>query len=85
MDMIRALEIAKGHEEETRIHFTNGESVFIQTVEEKGCGYDYTPFVVYISLDDSNEAPIETHTTGADDISGIAYWIFEMCYNLEEC
>ena len=84
MYMIRAFEIANGHKEETRIHFTNGESVSIRTVEESGY-YDDTPFVVYISLDDSNEDPIETHTTRADDINGIARWIYEMCYNLEEC
>ena len=84
----RAFEIATSHARLalhtiTWIGLADGRHLHIQTVFEPDY-YEDTPYVCYIEIQDENGDAEETHTTEPNNISEIAFWIYELCYALEE-
>ena len=61
----------------------DGRNLHIQTLEEPSY-FDDTDYVTYVDTEDDDGDCIETHTTKPNDVENIAFWVYEMCYNVEE-
>jgi len=84
----RAYEIAKEHNKLeiytiTWKELSDGRHLHIQTVYEPDYYDDNCP-VVCIATEEENGDACECHTARQNDIDDIAFWIYEMCWNLEE-
>lgn len=61
----------------------NGTHLHIQTLREDGY-YADTHYVTYIDIEDDNGDCMETHTEKPDNVEGVAFWIYEMCHDINE-
>ncbi len=61
----------------------DGRTLYIQTLVEPNY-YESNDYVTYIDVEDKTGTIVETHTTYANDVEGIAFWVYEMCYGVEE-